>query len=152
MTELTSMQKVLIRVARLSTPDELPKDFYTYCKHIWKAFNLGQDCRQLSIEQKEQEKEEESEMTTVWRITLDRYSDESRAKSCDGKVYSVVETAELLIQKYKDSKYKPKIEVVIIGIGAALSDYLTDKKIPHTEVNGLISRIGSADVLKCKEV
>ena len=87
-------------------------------------------------------------MTTIWRVDIDRYGDECKAKS--DRLYSIIETADMLIEEYKEQRLLPKLEIVIIGIGAALSDYLTDKKIPHTEIKGLVHRVGCADVFKYK--
>ena len=93
---------------------------------------------------------------TIWRITLDRFANESLAKSGEffitietaDEFFSVIETADLLIKKYKNQVPKPKIEVDTIGLGMALSEYLTINKIPHTRRKGILTRIGNADVLK----
>lgn len=90
-------------------------------------------------------------MKTVWTVVLDRYGDESKAKSHDGKLFSVIETAELLIKKYNEQEIKPELKVVTIGTGAALADYLASKGIPTIRVIPLLSRIGSADVYKHRE-
>ena len=86
---------------------------------------------------------------TIWRITLDRFANESLAKS--GEFFSIIETADLLIKKYKNQVPKPKIEVDVIRFGIALSDYLTINKIPHMRRKGVLTRIGNADVLKYRE-
>ena len=87
-------------------------------------------------------------MKTVWLVSVDRYGDESRAKSEDGRIFSVVQTADLLIEEYKACKTKPEIEVVACGLGQALSDYLKDRWIPHVIIRATIARIGSADIIK----
>jgi len=87
-------------------------------------------------------------MKTIWQVNVDRYGDESRAKSEDGKLHSVIETADLLIEEYKACKIKPEIEVIAIGFGWALSDFLTHNEIPHTRIEGIIHRVGSADIIK----
>jgi len=91
-------------------------------------------------------------MKTVWLVNLDRYGNESRAKSKDGKLFGIIETTDLLIEEYQACKIKPEIKVVAIGFGHALSDFLTHKEIPHTRIEGIIHRVGSADVVKYKEV
>ncbi len=90
-------------------------------------------------------------METVWQINTDRYGDESRAKS--GILYSIAETAELLIDAYAKAGsqgIKPKIVIVSAGLGIALYDYLQDKEIPCVKLDVIISRLGSADILKYK--
>lgn len=85
----------------------------------------------------------------TWRIELDQFGDEMRAKS--GRVFSVADTCELLVYNYNKQIHKPTVlEVVTIGLGAALADMLEHKKIPVKRVTGLMSRIGGADVLKYK--
>jgi len=83
---------------------------------------------------------------TIWQINVDRYGDESRAKG--GKLFSVGETADLLIELYRQQMVKPEIHVVAIGFGLGLSDYLEYKEIPHKRIKGSIVRIGSADLIK----
>lgn len=90
-------------------------------------------------------------MKTVWQVNADRYGDESRAKSEDGRIFSVVQTADLLIEKYKVCEIKPEIEVVAWGIGRALADYLRGKGVPCTTMKVLISRVGSADVISYRK-
>lgn len=87
-------------------------------------------------------------MLQVWRICLDRYEDESRAKSIDGRIYSVIETAKLIYDKYLQTRIKPQIIVEMVGIGAALYDYLRSKDIPVISSYSLCSRVGSADIYK----
>lgn len=99
----------------------------------------------------ETKRERRGKMGTIWRITLDRFGDESRTKLEQGKAFSVIETGDLLVKEYKEQKYMPKLEVDCIGYGMALSDYLTEKKIPHTKIMGSLHRVGSADVFKKKE-
>jgi len=89
-------------------------------------------------------------MKTIWQVNVDRYADESRAKSEDGGLFSIVATAEELIERYKRAKIKPELQVVDIGLGSALSDYLKDMKIPHTAIRGIIMRVGGADVIMYK--
>ena len=84
----------------------------------------------------------------IWRIKLDQYGDESIAKS--GSLYSIVETCDILIEKYNRRAIKPELEVIDIGLGIALSDMLEDRKIPFKRVAGSHMRIGSADVLETK--
>ena len=91
-------------------------------------------------------------MKITWQVNIDQYGNESKAKS--GRLYSIEETAELLIEKYKLSLsqgIKPKILIVTTGTGLALFDYLRDKKMPCTALKVAISRIGGADILKYKE-
>jgi len=90
-------------------------------------------------------------MKTVWTIVLDRYGDKSKAKSLNGKLFSVIETAELLIKEYNGQGTKPELRVVAFGPGAGLADYLTSKEIPVIEVLPYRSRIGGADVYKYRE-
>jgi len=90
-------------------------------------------------------------MKTVWQVNVDRYGNESKAKSEDGRVFSVIQTADLLIEKYKACETKPEIEVVAWGVGWALIDYLKDKGVPCTVIEVHISRIGSADVIKYRK-
>ena len=91
-------------------------------------------------------------MKTVWLVNADRYGDESRAKSKDGKLFGIIETTELLIEEYEACEIKPEIKVVAIGLGHALSDFLThSREIPHTRIEGIIHRVGSADVIKYRE-
>jgi len=90
-------------------------------------------------------------MKTVWLVSADRYGNESRAKTEDGKLYSIIETTKLLIEEYEACEIKPEIKVVAIGFGHALSDFLTHKEIPHTRIEGIIHRVGGADVIKYRE-
>ena len=85
-------------------------------------------------------------MQVKWRVILDRYSEESRAKS--GCVHTVVETGDMLIRKYEEEVIKPEIEIAGVGMGHALSAYLTDKGFPHTVKECLLNRVGSADIYK----
>lgn len=85
-------------------------------------------------------------MKEIWLIDLDRYGDESRAKSFPPKVYSMMETARLIKKKYDSMKIKPEIEVIAIGLGLGLSDALEGMGIPHKCRTGLLKRIGSADI------
>lgn len=88
-------------------------------------------------------------MKTVWLIHVDRYGDESRAKS--GYIRSIVDTAKMIVREYKFQEIKPEIQVVAVGLGLALSDYLSHQKVPHTQIGEIISRIGSADIIKYRE-
>lgn len=85
-------------------------------------------------------------MKVKWVVVMDRYGDESRAKS--GCAHTVVETGDMLIMKYEEQFIKPDIEIVGVGCGHALSAYLTDKGVPHTVSEVVLSRVGSADVYK----
>lgn len=85
----------------------------------------------------------------VWIICLDRYGDESNAKS--DKVFSVTETGDEIIEAIKKQTVKPIVEIMAIGLGLALSDYLTEQGIEHICKIGLLARIGSADVYKFKD-
>ena len=89
-------------------------------------------------------------MNVIWLIDLDRYGNESRAKDSMGKVYSVVETADLLIEKLKNTSYIPEIHIISVGIGRAFSDYLKHKGVKHKRIDSLLMRIGSADIHKFK--
>ena len=90
----------------------------------------------------------DTSMKQIWRIELDRYSDESRAKS--GRIFSLLETSNLIFEAYQGQKNKPKLEIVVIGVGMALADILEDRKIPLKRVKGLLTRIGGADIFKYK--
>jgi len=90
------------------------------------------------------------EPNTVWRIVLDRYGDEQRAKSKNGIIYSVLETGEIIAQEYDNAKIKPEIEVVAVGMGMALADYLIAHEIPVTKLTPLLHRTGGADVYKSR--
>lgn len=88
----------------------------------------------------------------AWIIILDRFGDESRAK---GGQCSIIETADLIIEKYKLEKVKPKVIVSGIGLGAALHAYLVERSIPCELLGGglaLLSRVGGADIYRYKEV
>lgn len=85
-------------------------------------------------------------MKTIWQVNLDSFAGETLAKS--GELFSVLQTARLIIEKYKAQEIKPEVEVVTIGLGIVLSDYLTDEGILHTKVGGLLSRVGGADIIK----
>jgi len=88
----------------------------------------------------------------IWLVQMDRFANESRAKSEEGRLFSVIETADLLIREYEKQKKKPEIQVPFVGIGIALFGYLKEKKIPCIAIYpALISRIGGADILKYKE-
>lgn len=85
-------------------------------------------------------------MKVKWLVILDRYAEESRAKS--GCVHTVVETGDMLIKRYGEEMIKPEIEIVGVGMGHALSAYLTDRGVPHTVKECLLTRVGSADIYK----
>lgn len=87
-------------------------------------------------------------MAYTWRVILDRYADESKAKS--GLVCSVVETCEILIKKYNEQLSKPELEVFDNGLGVALCDMLEDRKVPFKRIDGLLMRINGADILKTR--
>lgn len=85
-------------------------------------------------------------MNTIWQVTLDRYGDESKAKG--NHSYSIIETCDLLINKYERCTYKARLSIEIIGagIGMAAYTYLRHKKIPCKLIKGVVTRIGSADL------
>lgn len=85
-------------------------------------------------------------MQVKWLVVLDRYAEESRAKS--GCVHTAVETGDMLIRKYQEAVIKPVIEIAGVGMGHALSAYLTDCQIPHTVKECVLTRVGSADIYK----
>jgi len=75
----------------------------------------------------------------IWRVKLDQYGNES-----------IVETCNILIEKYNRQTIKPELEVIDIGLGIALSDMLEDRKIPFKRIAGVHMRIGSADIFETK--
>jgi hypothetical protein len=85
-------------------------------------------------------------MKVKWVVVMDRYGDESRAKS--SCVHTVVETGDMLIKAYEEQFIKPEIEVVECGYGLALCHYLKDKGIPFIIREVVLNRIGGADVYK----
>lgn len=81
-----------------------------------------------------------------WQIILDRYDEESRAKSEGVQVVSVHETAEMIFLEYTRRERKPIIEVCTAGLGAALADILESKGIPILTTVVALKRIGCADI------
>ena len=87
-------------------------------------------------------------MKTIWQVTMDRYGDESKAKS--GYVSSLIDTYDDLTRRYDIQVNKPILEIVDLGMGTALCHLLEDRKIPFKKVGGLLMRINGADIFKYK--
>ncbi len=75
----------------------------------------------------------------IWRVKLDQYGDES-----------LVETCDILIEKYNRQTIKPELEIIDIGLGRALSDMLEDREILFKRIAGSYMRIGRAVILETK--
>ncbi len=88
-------------------------------------------------------------MNIIWRIEVDRFRDETIAKS--GRTYSLEETCNDIVNRYNANKVKPIIEVVAFSLGRMLIDMLADKGIPFRVVNGTITRVNGADIFKYTE-
>jgi len=86
----------------------------------------------------------------TWRIQLDRYGNESLAKS--GQTHSLNETLDIIIKRYQEQLTKPKIEVVAIGVGHALAALLENSGVPVKRVGSAGFRLGSSDVLVTSEI
>jgi len=49
MTALDEAMKILLEVAHIASPKELPKNFSENCTAVWKVFKLGQQHERLKL-------------------------------------------------------------------------------------------------------